>query len=90
METDTDRHFIERMHWDEVARRIGDGAVAILPIGSAAKQHGFHLPLNTDRIQGNRRRMVGLAASTGIRSFQRRQIESFDHINHVARQVRLG
>ena len=46
-----DRHFIERMHWDEIARRIGDGAVAILPIGAAAKQHGFHLPLNTDRIQ---------------------------------------
>ena len=39
------------MHWDEVARRIHDGAVAILPIGAAAKQHGFHLPLNTDRIQ---------------------------------------
>jgi creatinine amidohydrolase len=51
MGTDTDRHFIERMHWDEVARRIGNGAVAILPIGAAAKQHGFHLPLNTDRIQ---------------------------------------
>ena len=51
MGTDTDRHFIERMRWDEVARRIGDGAVAILPIGAAAKQHGFHLPLNTDRIQ---------------------------------------
>ncbi|MET0675646.1 MAG: creatininase family protein [Bradyrhizobium sp.] len=51
MEIDTDRHFIERMHWDEVARRIGDGAMAILPIGAAAKQHGFHLPLNTDRIQ---------------------------------------
>ncbi|XSC45295.1 hypothetical protein ACF1BQ_003710 [Bradyrhizobium sp. RDT10] len=44
MEIDTDRHFIERMPWDEVARRIGDGAVAILPIGAAAKQHGFHLP----------------------------------------------
>ena len=47
----TDRHFIERMRWDEVARRIQDGAAAILPIGAAAKQHGFHLPLNTDRIQ---------------------------------------
>ena len=45
------RHFIEHMLWDEVARRIHDGAVAILPIGAAAKQHGFHLPLNTDRIQ---------------------------------------
>src|SRR3954468_590628 len=51
MGKDTDHHFIEHMHWDEVARRIGDGAVAILPIGAAAKQHGFHLPLNTDRIQ---------------------------------------
>lgn len=47
----TNRHFIERMHWDEVAHRIDAGAVAILPIGAAAKQHGFHLPLNTDRIQ---------------------------------------
>src|SRR6478672_1710271 len=51
MGTDTDHHFIERMRWDQVARRIGDGAVAILPIGAAAKQHGFHLPLNTDRVQ---------------------------------------
>ena len=51
METDTHRHFIERMHWDEVGRRIRDGAVGILPIGAAAKEHGFHLPLNTDRIQ---------------------------------------
>lgn len=51
MRTNTDRHFIERMHWDRVARRIEDGAVAILPIGAAAKQHGFHLPLNTDRVQ---------------------------------------
>ena len=51
MGADTDRHFIERMYWDEVARRIKNGAVAILPIGAAAKQHGFHLPLNTDRVQ---------------------------------------
>jgi creatinine amidohydrolase len=51
MGTDTDRHFIEHMTWDEVARHISNGAAAILPIGAAAKQHGFHLPLNTDRIQ---------------------------------------
>jgi creatinine amidohydrolase len=43
--------FIERLTWDEVARRIADGAAAILPIGAAAKEHGFHLPMNTDRIQ---------------------------------------
>jgi creatinine amidohydrolase len=51
MGTDTDHNFIERLTWDEVARRIADGAAVILPIGAAAKQHGFHLPLNTDRIQ---------------------------------------
>ena len=51
MGTDTDRHFIERMTWDKVARHIGNGAAAILPIGAAAKEHGFHLPLNTDRLQ---------------------------------------
>src|SRR5258707_3104236 len=51
MGTNTDRHFIEHMMWDEVARHIANGAAAILPIGAAAKQHGFHLPLNTDRIQ---------------------------------------
>jgi creatinine amidohydrolase len=51
MTTDTGRHFIEHMRWDEVAKRLAEGAAAILPIGAAAKQHGFHLPLNTDRIQ---------------------------------------
>jgi creatinine amidohydrolase len=51
MGTDTDRHLIERLSWDGVARRIAGGAAAILPIGAAAKEHGFHLPMNTDRIQ---------------------------------------
>jgi creatinine amidohydrolase len=49
--TDGDRNFIEHLTWDEVARRIGSGATAILPIGAGAKEHGFHLPMNTDRIQ---------------------------------------
>ena len=48
------RNLVERMMWDEVARRIDGGAPAILPIGAAAKQHGLHLPLNTDRIQAER------------------------------------
>jgi creatinine amidohydrolase len=43
--------FVEHMTWDEIARRIDIGAAAILPIGAAAKQHGLHLPLDTDRIQ---------------------------------------
>lgn len=44
-------NFIEAMTWDEVAHRLAQGAAGILPIGAAAKQHGFHLPMNTDRIQ---------------------------------------
>jgi creatinine amidohydrolase len=44
-------HVVERLTWDEVARRLAQGAVAILPIGAASKEHGFHLPMNTDRVQ---------------------------------------
>jgi creatinine amidohydrolase len=51
MSADIISHSIERLTWDEVARRIAAGRPAILPIGAAAKQHGFHLPLNTDRLQ---------------------------------------
>ena len=51
MSTDTDRNVIEYLTWDEVAGRIENGAAAILPVGAGAKQHGFHLPMNTDRIQ---------------------------------------
>jgi creatinine amidohydrolase len=41
-------HFIERMTWEEVERRIGDGVHAVLvPIGST-EQHGPHMPLDTD------------------------------------------
>lgn len=50
MSTDTSRNFVEHLTWDRVASRIANGAAAILPIGAGAKQHGFHLPMNTDRI----------------------------------------
>ncbi|WP_315834326.1 creatininase family protein [Bradyrhizobium prioriisuperbiae] len=42
---------IARMIWDQVAQRIDSGAAAILPVGAGAKEHGFHLPMNTDQIQ---------------------------------------
>jgi creatinine amidohydrolase len=51
MNTGTSPHCIEHSTWDEVERRLAGGAAAILPIGAAAKEHGFHLPVNTDRIQ---------------------------------------
>jgi creatinine amidohydrolase len=43
--------FVSRLTWAEVARRIEDGAAAILPVGAGAKQHGLHLPMNTDQVQ---------------------------------------
>ncbi len=46
-----ERDLVEHMSWDAVARRIESGAAAILPVGAGSKQHGLHLPLNTDRIQ---------------------------------------
>ncbi|MBR0751462.1 creatininase family protein [Bradyrhizobium jicamae] len=51
MGTEGDTFFIAHLTWNEVARRIAAGNPAILPIGAAAKQHGFHLPLNTDQVQ---------------------------------------
>ena len=40
--------WIENLSWPLIERRINDGATAILPVGAASKEHGRHLPLNTD------------------------------------------
>ena len=37
--------------WPEVANRAERGAVGVLPVGAASKQHGRHLPMNTDWLQ---------------------------------------
>ncbi len=42
---------IASMTWGEVAARLARGAVAIMPIGAGAKQHGLHMPMATDQIQ---------------------------------------
>ena len=44
---------VAAMTWDAVATRIAAGALAILPIGAGAKQHGFHLPMRTDQVQSD-------------------------------------
>lgn len=44
-------HRVDRLVWDEIARRLAAGAAAILPIGAGAKEHGLHMPMGTDRIQ---------------------------------------
>jgi creatinine amidohydrolase len=36
--------------WPDVAERLRAGAVVIVPLGAAAKAHGAHLPLDTDRV----------------------------------------
>ena len=39
------------LSWQAVEKRARAGAVAILPVGAAAKAHGPHLPMNTDLLQ---------------------------------------
>lgn len=43
--------WIASLSWPEVENRIRDGALGVLPVGAACKEHGPHLPLNTDQIQ---------------------------------------
>ncbi len=43
--------FIAHLAWPEVSARINAGAVGVLPVGAGAKEHGPHLPMNTDQVQ---------------------------------------
>ncbi len=43
--------FAGNLTWDVVEQRLAAGALAILPIGAGAKQHGWHLPMRSDAIQ---------------------------------------
>ncbi|NIR58269.1 MAG: creatininase family protein [Gammaproteobacteria bacterium] len=43
--------FVARLSWPEVERRMQAGAVAVLPVGAACKEHGPHLPMNADFLQ---------------------------------------
>jgi len=45
------QHWVEALTWPEVEQRVAGGAIALLPIGAGAKEHGFHLPHGTDAIQ---------------------------------------
>ncbi len=40
--------FLEDLTWPEAAAHIAAGAVVVVPVGAAAKEHGPHLPLRTD------------------------------------------
>lgn len=43
--------WVAELTWPEVEARIHSGAVAVLPIGAGAKEHGPHLPMNADQSQ---------------------------------------
>ena len=43
--------WVAGLAWPDVESRIASGAAAILPVGAACKEHGPHLPLNTDQVQ---------------------------------------
>ncbi len=45
------QNFVSHMTWNDVGSRLSGGAAAIVPVGAGAKQHGLHLPMNTDQIQ---------------------------------------
>ncbi|HEY2892207.1 MAG TPA: creatininase family protein [Dongiaceae bacterium] len=40
--------WLETLSWVEAKSRFDAGAVVLMPIGAIAKEHGPHLPLNTD------------------------------------------
>ena len=44
-------YLVAKLSWDEIAGRISDIAVGVIPIGTEAKEHGYHLPMNTDYLQ---------------------------------------
>jgi len=44
-------YLIAELAWPEVKSYLEKGYLAVLPIGAACKEHGHHLPLNTDYIQ---------------------------------------
>ncbi|HXX39951.1 MAG TPA: creatininase family protein [bacterium] len=41
---------LEQLTWPEAEPRLKADPVVVLPVGSAAKEHGPHLPLGTDRL----------------------------------------
>ena len=45
--------FVQNSSWLQVDQAINDNLVCLIPIGAACKEHGLHLPLNTDFVQAD-------------------------------------
>lgn len=41
---------LDSFAWQEGGRELSSATIVIVPVGAAARQHGHHLPLNTDAI----------------------------------------
>jgi creatinine amidohydrolase len=50
MKFEVSQREVAGLTWDVVKARLAEGAIAILPIGAGAKQHGLHLPMATDQV----------------------------------------
>lgn len=44
---------LENLSWQAAERILAENPVVVIPLGAAAKEHGPHLPLNTDAITAN-------------------------------------
>src|SRR5262249_10187420 len=42
--------WLEDLTWPEADARFRAGAIVVVPVGAAAKEHGRHLPLSTDAL----------------------------------------
>ncbi len=49
--TPTPGAFVASLSWPDIETRIANGAAGVLPVGASAKEHGHHLPMNTDQVQ---------------------------------------
>lgn len=45
--------FLAELTWQQAEQRLRPDTVVVLPLGAAAKEHGPHLPLNTDQLQAD-------------------------------------
>ncbi|MGH8728765.1 MAG: creatininase family protein [Burkholderiales bacterium] len=43
--------FVASLAWPDVEKQLKEGAIAAVPIGAAAKEHGRHLPMASDFLQ---------------------------------------
>ena len=42
--------YLDQLTWEQAQEALSDHSVVIIPIGARSKEHGHHLPLNTDWI----------------------------------------